>query len=97
ERSGRPGAQIEWPALRGAHSGEIEKLREQTRQPVGFAHDERGQELLVGVDELRAPQLLHRRANGRKRILDLVRQARRQLRDRLETFRAQVKLLEPLR
>src|SRR5207247_1254443 len=67
------------------------------RQPAGLAHHERGQELLVGVDALRAPQLLHRRANGRERILDLVRQARRQLRDRLEPFRAQVELLEPLR
>ena len=85
--------QIHRAAFGDAHAREVEELREQARQPVAFAHDQIGQELLVRVRAGRLAKLLDRASNGGQRILDLVRQTRRQLRHRLEPLGAQVQLL----
>src|SRR5207244_54041 len=91
------GVEVERPAFGGAHAREVEELRQEARQPIALAHHEGGEELLVRVGALGAPQLLHRRADRRERVLDLVRQARRQLGDRFQPLGAQVQLLQPLR
>ena len=96
DRGLRHRVQVDGPAFRDAHAREVQKLRQEPRQAVAFPHDEVREELLVGVGAGRTAELLHRAADGRERVFDLVRQARRQLRNGLQPLSAEVQLLQPL-
>ncbi len=85
------------PARRGhAHAREVEKLRQETRQPIRFADDEVRERALVRVGARRATERFDRAPDRRERILDLVRERRAQLSDCLETLGARVQRVEAL-
>ena len=82
---------------RDAHAREVEKLREQTREPIGLAHARARASVLLIVGHGGHPRdLLDRAANRRQRIPDLVRERRAQLRDALEALGAKTQHVEPL-
>ena len=89
-------AKVQRPALRDAHAGEIEELGKQPGEPIALVHDQAREELVLGVRPLGAAELLHRRADRRQRVPDLMCQAGRQLRHGLEALGPKVELLEPL-
>ena len=97
DRGPRHLVEVQRPAFSHANAREIEELRQQPRQAVALPHDQSPEELVVRVGALGPGELLDRRADGGERILDLVRQARRELRHRLQALGPQVQLLQALR
>jgi hypothetical protein len=89
-------ADVERLAARDAHAREVEELGEETAQPVRLAHHEMRERPLVVARELRPGELLAGAANGRERILDLVRERRGELGDALEPLGAETQRLDAL-
>ena len=95
-RAAHDSGDIDRFAARDAHAREIEKLGQQARQTIRFAHDEVAECLFIVCRDGARGQLLHRASDRRERILDLVRERCRKLGDRLEPLRAKIQLFETL-
>lgn len=89
-------AEVQRIATRRLHAREVEKLREQAREPVRLARNELAQGTLVGRGGGTARELLDGGADAGQRIPDLVRQRRAEFGDRFEALRAQSQGLEAL-